>query len=399
MILRDDRSPSARSSLGGVRTDLAKLRDRLTEWLVDKAFPLWWEVGADRQRGGYHERIGLDGIPILEPRRARVQPRQIYCFSVAHDLDWPDADSMQIHHGLDYFERVFASPQGHFIALVDAKDRSLDGAFDLYNQAFALLGYAAADRILKEGALADRARRLLDLLESRYRRPDGGFYAGPDRSAPLLANPHMHLLEAALACEDQAGKRWHRLADEIATLALHRFIVAPAGALVEASHDDYPRLADGPAAMIEPGHQFEWAWLLERWGERRGDSRAREAARTLFDIGEKAGVDSTRDAAVAALNLDLTVRDPLARLWPQTERLKAALLLGAATGARADAEYYRAAALSAGRCIESFLNVALPGLWRDKLRADATFVAEPAPASSFYHIVGAVVELNRLIDA
>ncbi|MDH3196000.1 MAG: AGE family epimerase/isomerase, partial [Hyphomicrobiales bacterium] len=87
--MRDDRSPSARSSLGGVRTDLAKLRDRLTEWLVDKAFPLWWEVGADRQRGGYHERIGLDGIPILEPRRARVQPRQIYCFSVAHDLAWP----------------------------------------------------------------------------------------------------------------------------------------------------------------------------------------------------------------------------------------------------------------------------------------------------------------------
>jgi mannose/cellobiose epimerase-like protein (N-acyl-D-glucosamine 2-epimerase family) len=36
------------------------------------------------------------------------------------------------------------------------------------------------------------------------------------------------------------------------------------------------------------------------------------------------------------------------------------------------------------------------GLWRDRLSVDDCFVEEPAPASSFYHIVGAAVALERL---
>jgi mannose-6-phosphate isomerase len=34
------------------------------------------------------------------------------------------------------------------------------------------------------------------------------------------------------------------------------------------------------------------------------------------------------------------------------------------------------------------------GLWRDKQKADGSFVDEPAPASSFYHILCAIYELD-----
>ena len=392
----DDRSTTAGISPGRLRNDLADMRDRLTEWLFDKAYPLWWEVGADRQRGGYHERIGLDGVPILEPRRARVQPRQIYCFSVAHDLAWPEASSEQIHHGLDYFEQAFGTSERYIISLVDAKDQVLDSSFDLYNQAFALFGYAAAARVLNDASLIRRALRLKDYLEHEHRNPDGSFRAGPDTSTPVLANPHMHLFEAALAWEEQAGGLWTQLADEIATLALDHFVSPVTGALAEAFNDDWTPVDEGPVGIIEPGHQFEWAWLLARWGIARGRACAVDASRSLFRIAENAGVDATRNAAIASVNFDLTKRDPLARLWPQTERLKAALLLGKTAHDPDDAGKYDAAALSAAHCIETFLDLEPRGLWRDKLRADGTFVEEPAPASSFYHIVGAVVELNRL---
>jgi mannose-6-phosphate isomerase len=36
------------------------------------------------------------------------------------------------------------------------------------------------------------------------------------------------------------------------------------------------------------------------------------------------------------------------------------------------------------------------GLWRDRLSVEDTFIDEPAPASSFYHIVGAALALERL---
>ena len=34
------------------------------------------------------------------------------------------------------------------------------------------------------------------------------------------------------------------------------------------------------------------------------------------------------------------------------------------------------------------------GAWRDKLGPDGTFVDEPAPATSFYHLMMAILELK-----
>jgi mannose-6-phosphate isomerase len=93
-------------------------------------------------------------------------------------------------------------------------------------------------------------------------------------------------------------------------------------------------------------------------------------------------VDPARGVAVNILWDDLTVRDPVARLWPQTEYLKAALRLGD-----------EAAAVHAATALARYLDTPARGAWRDKLRPDGSFVDEPAPASSFYHILVAVLEL------
>ena len=53
--------------------DAAAWYDR---WLCEAAFPLWWEVGADRMRGGFHEALSVDGEPRPGPRRAGVQAGQ-----------------------------------------------------------------------------------------------------------------------------------------------------------------------------------------------------------------------------------------------------------------------------------------------------------------------------------
>jgi mannose-1-phosphate guanylyltransferase/mannose-6-phosphate isomerase len=81
---------------------------------------------------------------------------------------------------------------------------------------------------------------------------------------------------------------------------------------------------------------------------------------------------------------DLTVRDANARLWPQTEYLKAALLLGEP-----------GEALEAANGLARYLDVPVRGAWRDKMLPDGSFVDEPAPATSFYHISVAVLELLK----
>jgi mannose/cellobiose epimerase-like protein (N-acyl-D-glucosamine 2-epimerase family) len=143
---------------------------------------------------------------------------------------------------------------------------------------------------------------------------------------------------------------------------------------------------------VEPGHQFEWAWLLSRWARRRHEPAAELAARRLFAAGAR-GLDPVRGVAVDALNEDMTVRSSRARLWPQTERLKAALMLHG-NGDGAD-DAWLAHARGAAEALWRYLDTPTRGLWRDKLTPTNRFVDEPAPASSLYHIAGAVAALQE----
>ena len=96
---------------------------------------------------------------------------------------------------------------------------------------------------------------------------------------------------------------------------------------------------------------------------------------------------------------DGTIRDGGARLWPQTERIKGhmALALDAADPTVRDDHISRAA--QAGRALSRYFDVDTPGLWRDRMEPDGRFRIEPAPASSFYHIVCGIEEFDKSIKA
>ena len=214
------------------------------------------------------------------------------------------------------------------------------------------------------------------------RHPAGGYREHGDQ--PFQSVPHLHLLEAALAwLEAGGGGGWEGLAAEIVDLALDRLMDPDGGFIRGAYREDWSPTPDDGGGPIEPGQQFEWAWLLARWARLTGGSRAEAAARRLFAVGRR-GVDPARDVTVDALNPDLSLRSSGARLWPQAERLKAALILGE------DAE-----ALAAARSLWRYLDTETPGVWRDKLTAEGAFIDEPAPATSLYHIVAAVDQLAR----
>jgi mannose-6-phosphate isomerase len=53
--------------------------------------------------------------------------------------------------------------------------------------------------------------------------------------------------------------------------------------------------------------------------------------------------------------------------------------------------------VQSGQALLRYLDTPVAGLWRDRMQLDGSFVDEPAPASSFYHIVCAIAELDRAI--
>ena len=382
-------------------TRLVGLRDDLKAWALDHAFPIWWEVGADKINGGFFEKIALDGTPVEAPRRARVQPRQIYSYAVAGLLSWDGPWKQALEHGLDFYLGKYRRPDGFMRTLVASDGSPLDDKVDLYDQAFGLFGLAMASSVLPERAdLPALAVSLREALYAKLKHPVAGFEESVPRTLPLLSNPHMHLFEASLAWVEAGGDldkdgAWRAMADEIAELALAKFIDPNSGGLREYYDGDWNPAPGVEGRILEPGHQFEWGWLLLRWGKLAGRDDATKAALRMIAIGDGPGVDPARGVAIFALLDDMSVHDDIARLWAQTERIKAGVLAAQVT---ADDRWWTTAAEGAEGLIKYF-DTAVKGLWRDKLRADGTFIDEAAPASSFYHIVCAILELDRAVKA
>ena len=362
--------------------DLDEASQWCRRWLFASALPIWSTLGVDHEAGGYRERLTLTGDPVDAPRRGRLQGRQIYAFATGGLLGWQGPWRQAALEGVRFLKASFLRPDGLFRTLVARDGSSLDDAAAFYDQTFALLGLAtlsvAAPEIEGLRALADGVREGLESL----RVPAGGFREIGD--LPYQSNPHMHLFEACLAWDEAGVEPWGALADEVAELALDRFIDQDSGYLLEFFEADWTPAHGEAGRRVDVGHQFEWAWLLHRWGSRRGRPDAVEAARRLYRGGRK-GVDPKRNCAMNELWTDSTVKDPVARLWPQTEHLKAALVLGT-----------EQEALEAANCLRTYLETPVAGVWRDRLRPDGGFMDEAAPGTSLYHLICAIQELARL---
>lgn len=348
-------------------------------WLRDAALPLWAAAGVDPAGGLFQELLSPQGAPIEAPRRARAQTRQVFVFATAAKAGYGSAWLTVARQGWARFVPAYRRPDGLFINRVAGDGAPVDSEADTYEQAFVLLALAALRQLdPADSGLEQDAKIVLDALQSR-RAAGGGFRENEPH--PYQANCNMHLFESAMAWEAVGDAAWARLSDDIAILALTRFIDPETGVLREFFDSDW-RALPGEGGLVEPGHQFEWAWLLEHWGRSRRHEGARLAARRLFENGLR-GIDHGRNVAVNALWEDLSVRDGSARLWPQTERLKAAILLGD-----------ESQAVLAAEGLAQYLEVPARGAWRDKLKPDGTFVDEPAPATSFYHLIVAILELT-----
>jgi mannose-6-phosphate isomerase len=377
--------------------DVVRLRNQLKAWALEKALPLWWTVGADHVNGGFFEKIALDGTPVEAPRRARVQPRQIYSYAAAGLLGWDGPWKQALEHGLDFYLSKYRRPDGFMRTLVASDGSPLDDKVDLYDQAFGLFGLAMASSVLPERAdLPALAVSLREALRAKLKHPVAGFEESAPRTLPLLSNPHMHLFEASLAWIETGGDSgWRAMADEIAELALTKFIDPVSGGLREYYDGDWNPSPGVDGRIVEPGHQYEWAWLLLRWATLAGRDDAVAPALRMIRIGDGPGVDPARGVAIFALLDDMSVHDDVARLWAQTERIKAGALAAQVTG---DQDWWATVAGGAEGLIK-YLDTPVAGLWRDKMQADGSFVEEAAPASSFYHIVCAILELDRAVKA
>jgi mannose-6-phosphate isomerase len=367
----------------------AQTAEGARDWLFNFAAPLWSTRGRTAS-GLFAERMTLAGEPDGSFFRVFVQARHIFSFATAGRLGWDGPWQTLIGETIEALVKGARRADGFFVHRLDASAAPLDERADLYDQAFILFALANAGATLDDARWFDVAEELLSTIEQQWTHPAGGFTEGEIVDPRVRRqNPHMHLLEASMALAEASGReRFATLAEQIADLAVARFIDPSSGALLEYFTDNLEPAPGAKGRIVEPGHCFEWAWLFERLGA-AGRTDRLAISDGLTGFARAHGICADRGVCINEVLIDGSTHDATARLWPQTERIKAAAIRHRRTGDEDEAQETAAAI----RGLAQYYNVPTPGLWRDKLKADGSFVEELAPGSSLYHITCAYGEL------
>lgn len=372
---------------------MSGLSEDVRAWLFDQALPFWADVGVDRVRPGFVEELDVEGRPAERFRRVRVAARQTYVFAHAAVLGW--APGREIAEA--GFERLvrfaWLGPERGWARRLSVDGEVIDATPDLYDIAFVLYAAAWVHRLTGATEPLDVARRTLDFMNARLRPASGpGFLEALPASGPKLQNPHMHLLEAALALSEHGDDpRFDALADELSSLFFNHLFDPGTGTLGERFDRAWTREADERGRCVEPGHHFEWVWLLAELNRIRGLDDG-GAGLALHAFAERHGVDPHTKAVRNAVRDDGAVIDGASRTWPNCERLKA----GVAVFEREGRDTRPMLEQSGRLLLDRYFARTPRGTWHDTLEADGRMRVGTVPTSSFYHVFLSFSEVLRI---
>lgn len=366
-----------------------------------------WSRKLPLTQGGYAETVRADWSEGPSPERTMLaQARTAYTFTHAAFPGNP-ALAEAGKSAVERMMKLFWVPVlGGWIRSCDTDGDPVDMTVDTYDQPFGLLALAWNYRATGNEGSRNTALRALDGLKSECTDlKHGGFMERRNGSigSRMTAgyhrfrrqNPHMHLLEGFLAWHAvDPGGPWLAEAGEMISLFRNRFCVPPQGALAEYFDDGWRPDPGEHGKIREPGHHYEWVWLLRQYREASGDGSVERDAGILYRFASSRGTDA-EGFALGAVDDDGNILDGRKLLWPQTEMLKARLAMYEWTGDRKIRE-----------AAEHTLSLILNRYFREDgilfynlLSHDGT--PDPAPANTrlLYHLFVAVAEADRVLEA
>ncbi|WP_022706289.1 AGE family epimerase/isomerase [Paracoccus zeaxanthinifaciens] len=301
------------------------------EGFASRLIPAWLAVALPQGDGPAPviEALGDDG-----PRTTLAQCRTV--FALAHLARVADRrDLLDAAHRIHGFVSLHlrGADWGHRFSDGQGSDACLRRSYD---QSFALLSVAALMRAGSDRVGARDLHRIWDFIETRLIEPATGALwqdeRGPDSPDTRSQNPQMHMLEAVLEAHAATGDPvWLARAEGLAAVGLRHFVDPATGAVREFTGPDLQPTDDASGARREPGHQYEWAWLLHCLADATGRDDLRKAAARMTEFAETHGLRRGGPLDGAPFEaVDATGRPTLPEhlLWPLTEAGKLHARLG-----------------------------------------------------------------------
>jgi mannose/cellobiose epimerase-like protein (N-acyl-D-glucosamine 2-epimerase family) len=360
--------------------------------ITEHSLPLWSGEGWDSAAGGFVERLDIEGrADRAAPRRVRVQARQIYCFAKAAQMGWYPEGREIAMKGLDYLLAKAKSPDGRpgFVHLLDSDGSAMNPMRDSYDHAFVLLALSTVFQLSEDAQVRNEIESLLAFIDRDLRSPNGGFIEGIPATMPRRQNPQMHLFEAMIATFDATSDPvFQNRAGELYGLFVANLYDPRRQVLGEYFEEDWSKIEP---VSVEPGHLAEWVWLLRGFERITGCPTARHRSQLL------ASGLRYRDDVTGCLfdegDADGNIKKFTRRCWPQTEIAKA-WIAQAEAGEPGAADQAREAL---ARLYRDYLRHPVLGGWYDQFDRDGRSLVDFIPGSSFYHILCAITEADRVL--
>jgi mannose-6-phosphate isomerase len=371
------------------------------DWVKERALPRWATSGFDAKTDRFFERLGRGALPLDIPHRAMVQARQIYVYAHAEALGWFPGGSALADKAMTTLVRDYAETDGNitsFAFSIDPATRAVTSAVrDSYTHAFILFAIAQLFMLNGDKALWSLAETTTAFLEREMLdATHGGVVdALPAMSSAKRQNPQMHLLEAYLALEmANPGQGYLERAGKLVSLFRQRMVDVDAEVLLEHFSEDWGSHPDPAKAKIfEPGHHYEWVWLLHRYEGLSGTDHSDWRTRLMTSA-------TSHGLSPVGLIYDEVTSDKIVckesfRLWPHTEAIKAA----AVQHLEGDREAETFAKRMASGLLDHFLDKPFTGGWTDQCAPDLSPIVDYVPASSLYHLFLAAAEADACFGA
>jgi mannose/cellobiose epimerase-like protein (N-acyl-D-glucosamine 2-epimerase family) len=381
---------------------IPKAVEEWRSWLRDAVLP-YWEASVAAEPVGYVEYLTPNGQPDKRSEKTPlVTGRLIYAFSHAHILGLSQKARAAAEHGFRFLtERCWDAHEGGFFHAVTADGTPVDRRKDAYDHAFALFAMAWLHRATASREPLDWAKRTIDYMDSLLAdRANGGYreylLAGEPQPLPRRQNPHMHLLEAFHALYEATHDGvWQVHASAMVDLFFHHLFDRETGTLAEFFTGDWGPAPGAAGVVREPGHHFEWVWLLHRHVRLMGESRVLGPAEQLYRFAVTHGIDRDPRFVPAAFDevdrMGRVVTDSKL-LWPQTEAIKAFLARWEFLG---DPDAAQRARGHLAMLFRWFL-IDRTGRWRNRLARDGQDLSPDLPVRVFYHLFLCLAETLRL---
>ncbi len=368
-------------SFSAAKSELSTVFATVQQHFMDVIVPLWQGPGWNAEMALPFEALDGQRQPLPPQRyRAMACARQLFLFSSL--MGNPAVPQAKVRAAA-----LFRSLQQHFhdaehggwFYSIDPQGAPLDRRKDLYTHAFIAFACAHYWAKVREPLVESVLNAALHVITERFADGDGLYEAvlGEDwtsLNAGPLQNPLMHLAEAFLATLEvrkDAGTLDSLIA--LADAMQRRFVDIKHGVMLE-------KPLDASDNWSEPGHQFEWYYLLESSEHLRGTPLHRSLT-TAFVHAQAHGVDPTTGAVAATLEVDGSVRDGTRRIWAQAEYLRALTL-------RPGSEVLLAKQLKALQ--EHFLH---PGGWHECLDSQGRISRSDMPSTTPYHLATCYIGL------